>query len=388
MKRIAILGSTGSIGRQVLDVAERMPDRIRIVGLAAHRNVRLLTEQAKKFKPDIAAIADEDFHYELISNLQGMQCKAVSGQDGLNEVAEWPGIDTLVVSLAGSPGLEPTIIGIESGKHIALASKEVLVAAGEIVSKLAKDRNIKILPIDSEHSAIFQCLNGEKRDDIEKIILTASGGPFRNTPAEKLLHVTAENALAHPTWSMGKKISIDSANLMNKALEIIEARWLFDIAASQVQVVVHPQSIVHSMVMFKDGSVIAQLGLPDMRLPIQYSLTYPERVDTNLPRLNILEKGMLTFEEPDYEKFPALNMAYSAAKIGGTMPAVMNAADEVAVEMFLNGVISFPGIVELIRETMSAHEPVINPELPEILKADCWARQTAIRIAEGDKIVF
>ncbi len=383
MKRIAVLGSTGSIGRQVIDVAERLPDRIQITALAAYKNAALLAEQAKKIRPQIVAIADSSLAGELAFRLQGETCRIATGKEGLIKVATWHEADVLVVSLAGSAALEPTVAGIESGKQIALASKEVLVAAGEVVRRLANRHKINILPIDSEHSAIFQCLNGEKKDNLEKIILTASGGPFRNKPAEQLNNVTLEDALAHPTWSMGKKITIDSATLMNKALEIIEAQWLFDIPADKVQVVIHPQSIVHSMVMLKDGSILAQLGLPDMRLPIQYALTYPDRIDTNLPKLDIIKKGPLTFEDPDCGKFPALKLAYKAAEVGGTMPAVFNAADEVAAQLFLEGKIPFTGIVELVDKTMLAHDPTQNPELSDIIKADRWAKQYAVSLLEG-----
>jgi len=384
MRRLSILGSTGSIGQQVLDVAERLGDRVRVVGLAAHRNVELLAEQVRRFRPGIAAVGDPSQAERLRALLEGVACKTAAGRDGLNEVAAWPEADILVVSLAGSPGLEPTLAGIEAGKRIALASKEVLVMAGEIVTEAAEERGVPILPIDSEHSAIFQCLQGERREDIERIILTASGGPFRATPLDDQARMTPEQALAHPTWQMGKKITVDSANLMNKALEIIEAHWLFGVPASGVQVVIHPQSIVHSMVMLADGSVIAQLGLPDMRLPIQYALMYPERFDTNLPKLDIMEKARLTFEAPDYERFPALGLAYQAAEAGGTMPAVLSAADEVAADLFLSGNLSFPGIVELVGRAMSAHEPAAHPDLHEILKADRWARETARRLAKGE----
>ena len=388
MTNISILGSTGSIGQQVLDVAERLSDRIRVVALAAYRNVELLAQQARRFGVEVAAIGDATLEPELNALLKGMPCKMAAGREGLNEVAAWPVAETLVVALAGSPGLEPTLVAIEAGKRIALASKEVLVMAGEIVTRRAEAKGIEILPIDSEHSAIFQCLHGERKEDIERIFLTASGGPFRDIPASELARVTPEQALAHPTWRMGKKITVDSANLMNKALEIIEARWLFGIPASKVEVVIHPQSIVHSMVRFTDGSMIAQLGLPDMRLPIQYALTFPDRIDTNLPKLDIIEKAQLTFEAPDYERFPALGLAYEAAEIGGTMPAVLSAADEVAVEKFMVGRLPFPEIVQLVRKTMSAHEPITHPDLADILEADRWARKTARRLAEGAEIVF
>jgi 1-deoxy-D-xylulose-5-phosphate reductoisomerase len=310
----------------------------------------------------------------------------VAGQEGWLRAATIEDADQVVVSVAGTPGLLPTLAAIDAGKEIALASKEVLVAAGEIVMTRAREKGVGIVPIDSEHSAIFQCLNGEEAGKIDKILLTASGGAFRDMSAAAMSSVTAEQALAHPTWRMGKKITVDCATLINKGLEIIEAHWLFGVPADKVEVVIHPQSIVHSMVRFVDGSVIAQLGLPDMRLPIQYALLFPERVDTGLPRLDLLDAGSLTFARPDMERFPSLRLAYEAAAIGGTMPAVLNAADEIAVGLFLDGRIGFLDIIGLVERAMAAHESVKCPTLEDVLEADKWAREITLSQAEVTKI--
>jgi len=406
MKNIALLGSTGSIGTQVLDVVSRLPERLRIISLAAHRNVRLLADQIRQFRPTLASIGskeDADRLRELLSDTESptiiggysspdnhsslvthhAPLEIVWGAEGLKRAATAPEADVVVVAVAGTVGLAPTLEAISAGKDIALASKEVLVAAGNLVTRLAREKGIQLLPIDSEHSAIFQCLQGEDRGKIHRLMLTASGGPFANYPPERLGRVTVEEALAHPTWSMGRKITVDSATLMNKALEIVEAHWLFGVDPSQIEVVIHPQSIVHSMVEFEDGSVIAQMGLPDMRLPIQYALLYPERVNTGLPRLDITAQAKLTFARPDPERYPALSLAYRAAEQGGTMPAVMNAANEVAVGLFLDRRIGFLDIVRTIREVMAGHEPVQDPTLDQVLDADSRARETAAQIAEG-----
>ena len=384
MKSIALLGSTGSIGRQVLDVVSRLPDRLRIVSLAANRNVELLAEQAKQFHASLVSVGTADDADRLCSTftVQRSPFTVHYGPEGLTRAATIPEADVVVVAVAGTVGLAPTIEAIKAGKDIALASKEVLVAAGSIVTRLVQEKGIQLLPIDSEHSAILQCLTGEDRRKIRKLILTASGGAFASYPIEALGQVTVEQALAHPTWSMGRKITIDSATLMNKALEIIEAHWLFGVDASQIEVVIHPQSIVHSMVEFEEGSVMAQLGVPDMRLPIQYALLYPERVDTGLPRLDIAAQGSLTFAKPDPERYPALGLAYNAMKTGGTMPAVLNAANETAVALFLDGKIGFLGIYEIVRRVSERHAPVPDPDLDQILEADAWARTTAMTIME------
>lgn len=379
---ISVLGSTGSIGTQVLDVARRLgPETVRIVGLGAQSNFELLIEQALEFKPRLACIGDEPVREAVAGALVGSGTIVCSGPGGFDELAALPEADRIVISVAGTPGLSPTLSAIEAGKDVALASKEVLVAAGHLVMEAAERRGVRVLPIDSEHSAIFQCLNGEDRTRIEKIWLTASGGAFRDRPVSELANVTAEQALAHPTWKMGRKVTVDSATLMNKGLEIIEARWLFGVEADRIQVVMHPQSIVHSMVRFCDGSVIGQLGLPDMRLPIQYALLYPERIDAQLPRLDILEVGALTFGDVDLDKFECLALAMEAAKVGGTLSVVMNAADEVAVDLFLKGCIGFLDIPRLVRQTMRRHTPSPAPSLEEIYAVDAEARRDAAALA-------
>jgi 1-deoxy-D-xylulose-5-phosphate reductoisomerase len=389
MKNIAVLGSTGSIGTQVLDVVSRLPDRLKVVGLAAHRNVELLAKQVRRFRPSVVSIGSQEDAERLTEAISHQPSapslstpEIVWGTEGLNRVSTIEEAGAVVVSVAGAVGLAPTLAAISAGKDIALASKEVLVAAGSLVNRLAAEKGIKILPIDSEHSAIFQCLQGEDRGAIRRIMLTASGGALRDCPVEALASVTVEQALAHPTWTMGRKITVDSATLMNKALEIVEAHWLFGVDASRVEVVIHTQSIVHSMVEFEDGSVMAQLGVPDMRLPIQYALLYPERLDTGLPRLDITAQGTLTFAKPDPQRYPALRLAYQAMEAGGAMPAVLNAANETAVALFLDGKIRFPGIYDIVRRVTERHVPVQDPDLNQILEADAWARQTAITIME------
>lgn len=369
-----------------MDVAERLPEKIEVVALAAHSNVNLLAEQVRRFKPALVCIGDESRENDLRAALAGLSVEIVSGQDGWIAAATVREADKVVVSVAGTPGLMPTLAAIDAGKDIALASKEVLVCAGEIVIKRAVEKNVNIVPIDSEHSAIFQCLNGEDRKSVEKIYLTASGGPFKNATVEEMRGVTPAQALDHPTWRMGHKVTIDSATLMNKGLEIIEAKWLFGVDAESIEVVVHPQSIVHSMVRFRDGSVIAQLGLPDMRLPIQYALLYPERYDSDLPRVDMLKVGSLEFSAPDYDRFPALRIARHAASAGGTMPAVMNAADEVAVLLFLAGRIGFLDIAGLVERAMERHTPNPHPTLDDILEADAWARELTAGLAGGSKV--
>lgn len=367
-----------------MDVAARIPEKIEIVALAAHSNVKLLAEQVKQFHPKLVCIGDESREAELKKLIDTNEVEIVSGTDGWITAATVSDANKVVVSVAGTPGLMPTLAAIDAGKEIALASKEVLVAAGEVVSKRAAEKGVKIVPIDSEHSAIFQCLNGEPEKSVEKIYLTASGGPLKNKTVEQMRDVTPEQALAHPTWKMGRKVTIDSSTLMNKGLEIIEARWLFGVPADNIEVVVHPQSIVHSMVGFADGSVIAQLGLPDMRLPIQYALLYPERYDSGLPRVNIIEVGKLEFSAPDIDRFPCLRLAYEAISAGGTMPAVMNAADEVAVHLFLNRKIGFLDIARLVEAAMKAHNPTQQPSLEEIRAADEWARGFLSDLAGGN----
>jgi 1-deoxy-D-xylulose-5-phosphate reductoisomerase len=338
MKKIVVLGSTGSIGRQTLEIIRCYPERFKLLGLGAGRNWRLLAEQIKEFRPSAAALAEERELLELKDSLDPSQCPDLAwGRKGMEDLAGLPEADLVVVAITGAAGIYPTLAAINAGKDVALANKETLVAAGQLVMSLARQKNILILPVDSEHSAVWQCLNGRKPDLIEKIILTASGGPFRQLTKEQLESVTVDMALHHPNWVMGSKITIDSATLMNKGLEVIEAKWLFGVNYSHIEVIVHPQSIIHSAVEFRDGSVIAQMGVPDMRLPIQYALTYPNRLSGPVPRLKWADLKGLTFEEPDLVKLPALGLAYEAGKAGGTMPAVLNAANEVAVELFLRG---------------------------------------------------
>lgn len=375
MKRLVILGSTGSIGTQALDIVRRLPGRFEIVGLAANNNANLLAQQAAEFGVSHLCIGSESRFSELRDACGANRSVLLSaGVAGMCELASLPEADVVVVAVAGAIGIAPTHAALHAGKDIALASKEVLVAAGEVTMNLARERNCRVLPIDSEHSAIFQCLQGAPDKSIERLLLTASGGPFRTVPKETLADVTPEQALKHPTWNMGGLVTINSATLMNKALEIMEARWLFDVPIDDIEVVVHPQSIIHSMVRFADGSTLAQLGLPDMRLPIQYALVYPERVNTDLPRMPLSAYANLTFEAPDEEKFPSLSLARWASKTGGTLPAVMNAANEAAVDLFLNRKLSYLGMNRAITEAMEAHAPM-EPTLDNILHADAWARE-------------
>jgi 1-deoxy-D-xylulose-5-phosphate reductoisomerase len=383
VKRLVILGSTGSIGTQALDIVRRLPERFQIVGLAANNNVKLLAEQANEFHVPCVSIGSAALVDELRGFLTTGQRNAhlYSGVEGMCALATLPDADLIVVAVAGAIGIAPTHAALSAGKDIALASKEVLVAAGEPTTAIARETGARLLPIDSEHSAIFQCLQGAPEKSIERILLTASGGPFRTTPIEQLADVTPEQALKHPTWNMSGLVTINSATLMNKALEIIEARWLFDTPVNDVEVVVHPQSIIHSMVRFRDGSTLAQLGLPDMRLPIQYALVYPDRVDTQLPRMELSAYANLTFESPDAVKFPSLGLARQAVAQGGTLPAVMNAANEAAVGLFLNRKIGFLDIMRMVERAMERHAP-LAPTLNHILDADAWARQFVIAQAE------
>lgn len=379
VKRISILGSTGSIGQQTLEVIDRFPEDLVVVGLAAGGNVDLIRRQVLKYNPEVISVKDSAAAKILKSEFP--QKEVFHGADGLVAVAVWPAADTVVTSITGTLGLVPTVAAIKAKKHIALANKETLVAAGELVMDLIQTHGVRILPVDSEHSAIFQCLQGEQPREINKLILTASGGPFRGKQAGDLKDITPEMALKHPNWSMGRKITIDSATLMNKGLEVIEAKWLFGVDMNDVQVVVHPESIIHSMVEFIDGSIIAQLGLPDMRLPIQYALTFPERRANDFPRLNIYELQGLHFSTPDADTFRCLALAYTAGRTGGTLPAVMNAANEAAVDMFLTGRISFTGIAELVEQVMNRHTVNHRPEIEDILAADDWARRLAGKLA-------
>jgi 1-deoxy-D-xylulose-5-phosphate reductoisomerase len=373
MKNVVLLGSTGSIGTSTIKVAEDLPDRIRLIGLGAGNNVELLFEQTCKHRPEAISIIDPAKAQELRDKV-GTAADVFSGPDGLVKLATLPGADIVLIAIVGTAGLRPALAAIRAGKDIAVASKEILVMAGEIVMSEARKHGVHVLAVDSEHSAIFQCLDGKPPESVRKLWLTASGGPFRTTPKEEFADITVERALKHPSWVMGRKITIDSATLFNKGLEMIEARWLFDIEMSRVSVVVHPQSVVHSMVEFVDGSMLAQLSTPDMCLPIQYALTYPDRAPSDRVQTNLAKLGSLTFEEPDPERFPSLQLARKSGEIGGTLPAVLNAANEVAVEAFVNRRINFPQISECVRRTMDKHEIVPHPTLDQLLEADDWAR--------------
>jgi 1-deoxy-D-xylulose-5-phosphate reductoisomerase len=377
MKNVVLLGSTGSIGASTIKVAEDLPDRIRLIGLGAGNNAELLLDQTRKHEPAAISIGDPVKARELQGALGHID--VYSGEEGLIKLATMPAADIVLIAIVGTAGLKPALAAIRAGKDIAVASKEILVMAGEIVMAEARKQGVRVLAVDSEHSAIFQCLDGKPPDSVRKLWLTASGGPFRTTPKAEFASITVERALKHPSWVMGRKITIDSATLFNKGLEMIEARWLFDIEMGRVGVVVHPQSIVHSMVEFVDGSMLAQLSTPDMCLPIQYALTYPERAASERVQTNLAKLGSLTFEDPDAERFPAINLARQAGEIAGTMPAVLNAANEVAVDAFINGRISFPEISETVRRTMSAHSATAHPTLDQILQADGWARQEAAK---------
>ena len=371
MKNIAIIGSTGSIGTQTLDIVREHED-LSIVALAAGSNIRLLEKQAREFRPAIVGVWDDDKALELRNNLKDTDIKVVSGLHGLIDVATYIRSDILVTAVVGMIGIRPTIEAIKAGKDIALANKETLVTAGHLIMPLAKRSGVRILPVDSEHSAIFQCLHGEKHNKISRLLLTASGGPFRGKTREELAGVTVSDALKHPNWSMGKKITIDSASMVNKGLEVIEAKWLFDVTPDQIEVVVQPQSIIHSMVEFEDGSVKAQLGTPDMHLPIQYALYYPNRLPLPGERLDFTKMSGISIEAPDRDIFRGLDLAYLALTIGGSMPTVLNAANEKAVAMFLAEEISFLEIYDIIEGCMKAHQVIAKPTLRDILTTESW----------------
>lgn len=373
MKQIGILGSTGSIGTQTLEVVRAYSENLKVTVLAAGSNVKLMEAQMREFKPEAVVMWSSEAAEELRGKTADLQIPVLCGMEGLLEVSTWEHMDVLVTALVGMIGIRPTIAAIKAGKDIALANKETLVTAGHIIMPLAKEYGVSILPVDSEHSAIFQSMQGEKHSQVSKILLTASGGPFRGKKTEDLKNMQVEDALKHPNWSMGRKITIDSATLVNKGLEVIEAKWLFDVDLDQIQVVVHPQSIIHSMVEYVDGGIMAQLGTPDMKLPIQYALFYPDRRPLEGKRVNFYELGQITFEVPDMETFKGLKLAYEAARIGGSMPTVFNAANEKAVALFLNKQISFLQIPELIEACMQQHQVVKQPDVDEIL----YAEQTA-----------
>jgi 1-deoxy-D-xylulose-5-phosphate reductoisomerase len=408
-KRVVVLGATGSIGESAAKVARDIPERMEIVGIAANSKARELAAQANELRPPAVCIVDETKLSELRANLK-YQPQIFSGETGLREIASTAVSDMVLVAIVGTGGLRPALAAIEAGKDLAVASKEILVMAGEIVMREAREKGVHVLPVDSEHNAIFQCLEGKRStpnaqrstsnadsstlgvgrwaldvSDVRRIILTASGGPFRETPAEEFSKITVEQALKHPTWNMGPKITIDSATLFNKGLEMIEAHWLFGVGMAQVEVVIHPQSIVHSMVEFADGSVLAQLSHSNMCFPIQYAITWPDRVPNSLPPLDFGKLAELKFARPRYDDFPALGLARRAGETGGTLPAVLNAANEIAVSAFLEKRMSFPRIWQTVEQVMDAHESVAHPDLDEILRADQWAREEATRNVEGLK---
>lgn len=375
-KNIAILGSTGSIGTQTLDVVREHPELFHVSVLAANSNDELLEKQLEEFQPELAVLSDEAAYQRLKSRYQG-RTELAGGRQAFIDAAAYDNVQTVVTSMMGFAGLEPTMKALEAKKDIALANKETLVVAGELVTRKVREQGVRLLPVDSEHCAFFQCLQGEQSSKIEKLLLTCSGGPFRGKTREQIGKATVEQVLAHPTWNMGRKITVDSASLVNKGLEVIEAKWLYDVDYDQIQVVVHPQSIIHSMIQFVDGAVMAQLGSTDMRLPIQYALTYPERQSASWPRLDFWQMKDLTFAEPDMETFKGLKFAYEAGKIGGTMPCIFNAANEVAVAAFLAGDIYFLDIYDIIEETMLKRETILEPELEELFEEDKWARDFA-----------
>lgn len=381
MKIITVLGSTGSIGLSCLKVIERNPDKYSALALTAGRNIDLLRKQIEKFHPVGVAVADEGLAKNLKSRLEpNAGTEVFSGTEGYIHLATLEEVDTVISAMTGAAGLIPTYAAIKAGKHVALANKETMVMAGPLIMSLVKEQGVTILPIDSEHSAILQSLQGHPRDDVRRIILTASGGPFRDLPLEKMAEVSAEQALRHPTWSMGPKITIDSATMMNKGLEAIEAKWFFDLRMDQISIVIHPQSIIHSMVEYQDGSIIAQLGIPDMITPISYALSYPRHMENHLAPLRLDEIGTLSFERPDGNKFKCLELALRAGEIGESMPAVLNGANEIAVDAFLKGNIDFLEIPALINRTMESHRTFSIDNMKRVMEADSWARNTAKRL--------
>ena len=387
MKKISILGSTGSIGQSTLSVIGKFPDRFKVEALAAGNNIELLAKQVREFRPAIVSVVSSAAAESLKKRCADLNVRITSGVEGMIEVAAAEQADMTVSAIVGTAGLVPTMAAIRAGKTIALANKEVLVTAGELVMTECRSRGVTLLPVDSEHSAIFQCLQAGRDRDIRTLILTASGGPFRNFSKKDLARVTLAQALKHPNWSMGRKITIDSATLMNKGLEVIEARWLFGLAQDRIKVLVHPQSIVHSMVEYIDGAVVGQLGMPDMKGPIAYALSYPERLPDVSPSLDLASIGTLTFEEVDLDRFPCLAYAFEALKAGGTMPAVLSAANETAVRYFLEEKIGYGDIARVIRDTMDAHSAASLRTVEDALKADLWARQKSENVIESRKVV-
>ena len=381
-RKIAVLGSTGSIGSQTLDVISQHTDRFEAYVLAANNQIEKLIEQARRFLPEIVIIANKEKYSRLKAALADLPIKVYAGSEAIEQVVSDTQIDVVLTAMVGFSGLKPTIAAIRAGKTIALANKETLVVAGELITKLALENKTPVLPVDSEHSAIFQCLNGESHNRIDKILLTASGGPFRSFKKEQLKHVTTAQALNHPNWDMGVKVTIDSATMMNKGLEMIEAKWLFDVDPNKIEIVVHPQSVIHSMVQFEDKSVIAQLSLPDMRMPIQYALSYPERLNSTCEPLDIFKLSTFTFEKPDFDKFQNLRLSYEAIEKGGNMPCIMNAANEIAVDLFLNEKISFLQISRLIEQTMQKSVFITHPTLEDYIQTDDQARKTTLELSK------
>ncbi len=377
MKNLSILGSTGSIGQSTLDVVKRHPDRFKIEGLAEGHDVNLLAQQIEEFHPKLVSVRNEQAAKELRGLLGSHRPEIMYGSEGAGAVASMAGAEMVVSAIVGAAGLMPTMRAIESGKDVALANKETMVVAGELISKLAKDKGVNILPVDSEHAAIHQSLVGHRREDVVAIHLTASGGPFLRASRSQMARATPEEAIKHPRWNMGAKITIDSATMMNKGLEVIEAHWLFSASPDQIRVVIHPQSIVHSMVEYRDGCVVAQLGVPDMRAPIAYAISWPERVESGVKTLDLAKIKSLTFEAPDYDRFPCLSLAYDALRTGGSMPAVLNAANEIAVAAFLDNNLGFTEIADVVEKTMSAHNNCTASTIEEIIEIDAWAREHA-----------
>jgi len=385
MKRLAILGSTGSIGVNTLNIVRQFPEQFEVIGLSAGVNIKSLKEQVREFRPKIISVLNKELSEDLRKDLSSEEVEVVYGVEGLIRVATHPEADQVVSAIVGAVGLIPTLSAIKAKKSIALANKESLVMAGKIMMEEAKQQNVRILPIDSEHSAIFQSLLGHQKEGIHRLILTASGGPFLNLPLSKLHEVTVKEALNHPHWEMGKKITIDSASLMNKGLEVIEAHWLFDIPVERIVVRIHPQSVVHSMVEYIDGSIIGQMGITDMRIPISYALSYPRRLNLQLPSLDLSQVGGLTFSAPDPERFPCLQLAYRSIEIGETMPTILNAANEVAANAFLEGSIRFTDVPLILQRLMEEHEVKPVRTIEDILRADQWSRERAKNLIEGKK---
>ncbi len=381
-KKVVILGSTGSIGKSALQVIKDCRDRFEVFGLSAHKNFELIRCQIKEYKPKVVVLTEEDTYEKVKKEFPDNKIKIYFSADGINKMVSFPEADLVINAIVGSAGLLPSLATLQAGKTLALANKESLVMAGELLTDLAKKKRLEILPVDSEHSAIKQCLQSGKKSEVKKLILTASGGPLYLSKKKDFSKITIKQALSHPTWEMGKKITIDSATLMNKGLEIIEAHWLFKIPASQIKVIIHPQSVIHSMVEFVDGSIIAQMSNPDMKMPLQYALLYPERIKTNNSFLDLTRVKNLTFLEPDLRRFPGLKLCYFALELGGTAPCVLNASNEVAVESFLNKKLSFDKIPFLVRKVLSNHKVKQNPSLKEILEADRWARKESLNFIQ------